>query len=410
VILVVGDDFPWPSTYGGALRSARLIEAIARLGEIDLFTLTYPLRSDPCLPPAHLPVRRLKTVTGPAPDYSASRRLKWLVSRREPLELVAATPVNVTGEFRAWAEKHYDLCFFSRVATFHQVDAPRLGPTLVDFVDLEDQKILARLQAERHAAGHAGGAMVRVHRVAASVQGNLNASRWRRLQVQVANTVDRVLVASELDRVRFGLPNVSVVANGYDAPDRPLGRAEVSDSPTILLQGSLLYGPNADAARRLANVILPRIHAHLPNVHLRLVGEADAGVTKLHAPPAVFVVGKVPSMEPELAMADLIAVPLPYGSGTRVKILEAMAHRIPVVSTTIGAEGLDIENGRHALIVDDMEGFAMACVALLTQPDLRGKLVDAAHERFLERHQWSSAQAAVESLAGETATSPPPTG
>ena len=401
-MLVVADDFPWPPTYGGALRSARLIEAVARLGEIDLFALTYPLRSDPCDPPSGLPVRRLKTVTNSAPDYSVTRRLKWLATRGLPLELVAITPIPIREEFQAWADKRYDLCFYSRPSIVRRLGMPRIGPTIVDYVDLEDQKIEARLAAEQ-ATGRTAGARARLHRLAASAQGRLNAARWRHLQLSVAQSSDRVTTCSELDRVRLGIPTAVVVPNGYDAPAQPLGRDEVGYPPTILLQGSLLYGPNGDAARRLVWEILPRIQRELPGVRLRLVGDADAGVTQLHSPPAVFVVGRVPSMEPELAKADLIAAPIRFGSGTRVKILEAMAHRIPVVSTTIGAEGLDVVDGQHVLLADDAEGFAQACVTLLTQPALRRQLVDAAHSLFLDRYQWSVAQDRLESLAREAA-------
>ena len=115
----------------------------------------------------------------------------------------------------------------------------------------------------------------------------------------------------------------------------------------MLLAGSFSYPPNADAAHYFVSNILPLIRRNRPDVTLRLVGEPTASVTALAGDPAVTVVGWVPDIEVELARADVAVVPLRYGSGTRVKILEAAAHRIPVVSTTIGAEGLGFEDGRH---------------------------------------------------------------
>jgi len=401
--LVVGDDFPWPQTYGGTLRLAAAIEGIARLGEIDLFTLTYPLRTDPCVAPSALPIRRVKTLVGSAPDYRASRRLRWLASAPLPLELVAATPVPLNETFFSWVDGDYDVVLFSRVGMFFQLGRPRLGPTIVDFVDLEDAKIRARLDAER-ALRRAAGLGELGHLMAATVQGRLNAARWQRVQRAVAGSADRVVVCSDLDLARLDVANATVIPNGYEVPARPLGRVAVGDPPTVLLQGSLLYGPNADAARRLAGVILPRVRARVPGVRLRLVGEADAGVTKLDHPPEVTVVGRVDAMEPELARADLVAAPIRYGSGTRVKILEAFAHRIPVVSTTVGAEGLGVTSGRHCLIADDDDAFADACVALLEQPDLRRTLVEEAQRLFLERFQWASARDHLEALARTVAT------
>jgi glycosyltransferase involved in cell wall biosynthesis len=109
-------------------------------------------------------------------------------------------------------------------------------------------------------------------------------------------------------------------------------------------------------------------------------------------------------MEPELARADLVVVPLRYGSGTRFKILEAAAHRIPVVSTTLGAEGLGFEDGRHLLIADDAAGFASACVRLLEDTALRRRLADEAESAFLAHFEWSSLRARIRDVAVQVAS------
>ena len=116
--------------------------------------------------------------------------------------------------------------------------------------------------------------------------------------------------------------------------------------------------------------------------------------------------GRVPEIEPELARADIAVVPLRIGSGTRLKILESFAHRIPVVSTTVGADGLDVENGVHLLLADRPEDFALACRRLVEDPALtRPALVDAAEQRYLERYEWSVATSRIQQLS---ATWPPP--
>jgi len=400
--LVIAEDFPWPPTTGGLLRLVQVIETISELGETDLFSLTYPRRSDPCDLPAGLALRRMKTMTGPKPDFSASRRLKWLASPGTPLELAAAQPVPIRTEFMSWAEGKYDFVWCSRVATFDQVGRPHLGPTVVDIDDLEDQKLRARL-ALMWKDGSLRKPRDVAHNLVASAQSTLNARRWRSLETSVARAVDRVVVCSQLDATRLGEPNATVIPNGYDAPDDPVGRDEVGTPPTLLMQGSLKYGPNADAARWLVGKILPRIRAEIPDVRVRLVGDPDGGVIKLHDPPRVTVTGRVPSMVPELAQADLVVVPIRYGSGTRIKILESFAHRIPVVSTVVGAEGLDVEDGRQLLLAEDAASFAKACVRGLKDQELRRTLVEAAQLRFLERHQWSTTQACIRRLARETA-------
>ena len=400
--LVIAEDFPWPPTTGGLLRLAQVIETIAQLGETDLFALTSPRRTDSCDLPDGLTLRRLKTMIGPRPDFSASRRLKWLVSRGTPLELAAAEPVPIGLEFTSWADNKYDFVWCSRVATFEQVGRPHLGPTVVDIDDLEDQKLRARA-ALMWRDGSLRNPRDLAHNLVASAQTTLNARRWHGLEISVARSVERVVLCSQLDATRLGEPNAAVIPNGYDSPEHPAGRDEVGNPPSLLMQGTLKYGPNSDAARWLVGQILPLIQDEIPDVRVRLVGDPDDGVVSLHDPPLVTVTGRVRSMVPELAQADLVVVPIRYGSGTRVKILEAFAHRIPVVSTVVGAEGLDLEDGRQLLLAENAASFARACVLALTTRDLRRGLVEAAHRRFLERHQWSTAQARIRNLALETA-------
>ncbi len=109
--------------------------------------------------------------------------------------------------------------------------------------------------------------------------------------------------------------------------------------------------------------------------------------TNSTTPRDVVVVGQVPEMEPELARADVAVVPVRYGSGTRLKILESFAHRVPVVSTTVGAEGLDVEDGVHLLVADGADAFAAACERLVADADLRRRLIEAAEQRFVERYE-----------------------
>jgi len=156
-----------------------------------------------------------------------------------------------------------------------------------------------------------------------------------------------------------------------------------------------------DAADWFVREIAPRVRAQVADAEVRLVGRPTPGVERLHAPPAVTVVGRVDDMDPELERADLVVVPVRYGSGTRVKILEAFAHRIPVVSTTVGAEGLDVEDGRHLLIADDPDTFAARCRRLLTDSGLRHQLVEAGERLFEDRYTFTAAQNRIRAVAHE---------
>jgi glycosyltransferase involved in cell wall biosynthesis len=152
----------------------------------------------------------------------------------------------------------------------------------------------------------------------------------------------------------------------------------------VLFHGTLRYPPNVDAARWLAGGIGPVLRTLVPEARIRLVGLGNPNLQDLHHPPQVTVVGAVPDIETELRQADVVVVPVRFGSGTRVKIIEAFAHRIPVVATTLGAEGLGVQHGREILLSDTTEGLASACARLFTDVELRQRLTEAAHQRYLE--------------------------
>jgi hypothetical protein len=353
-------------------------------------------------------VGRLEVVTSPVPKYSARRKLSWLATSGKPLEVVVSEDAALRRRFSEWAESSYDLIWINRPGIFELIGRPALGRTIVDLVDLEDQKIRTRLAALRAQAA-AGGIRSKIHRQAATLQSRINASRWSQFQKSVARSVDTVVVCSSDDLELADLPNSVLVPNGYESPEQPTGRIVVNDPPVVLFQGDMHYGPNTDGAGWFVTDIAPLIRRQVPGVRIRLVGDPDGVVTKLDDQPAVTVVGRVESIEVELARADLIVAPLRYASGTRLKILEALAHRIPVVSTTIGAQGLGLEPGRHLLVADDTESFALACVSALTQPALRERLVAEGQAVFLQRHQWSVARERIRALALGSQT-PAPSG
>ena len=214
-----------------------------------------------------------------------------------------------------------------------------------------------------------------------------------------------MILCSDDDVRRSGIPNAVAVPNTYGRPERSLGREEVGRPPTILFQGSLHYGPNIDGVDWLIDDVAPRLWEQLPGAQIRLVGTTSPSVERRHRPPAVIVAGRVPEMEPELARADVAVVPLRIGSGTRLKILESFAHRIPVVSTTIGADGLDVEDGVHLLLADRPEEFAYACRRVIEDRALARRLVDAAERRFVERYEWSTAKKRIQQLVCDVAAS-----
>lgn len=332
------------------------------------------------------------------------QRVRWLLRGTLPRGFLGIDYTAARTAFGQWKAPAYDVAWFCKTECHVVLGSEPRAPTIVDMDDLEDHKIAAQLAME-HVAGRQQGARLpqRLRRTASRLLTRRDQPLWHALHARVAREVDAVVVCSELDRQRLAVPNAQVIPNGYQEQAKPLGRAAVGNPPTIAFVGLFEYGPNVDAANFLVKEILPELRSRVPSVQARLVGNASEQVRSLHQPPGVVVTGFVPDIGSELARADLIVVPVRYGGGTRIKILEAFAHRIPVVSTTIGAEGIDAAPGRDILLEDTPAAFAQACERLLTDAALRERVVEAAYRLFLARYRWEQIQDAIAALALRTA-------
>jgi glycosyltransferase involved in cell wall biosynthesis len=156
--------------------------------------------------------------------------------------------------------------------------------------------------------------------------------------------------------------------------------------------GQLGYEPNLEGAFYFTERIFPLVRERVPKARLRLVGRyrREEDVAWLRQQPGVTVVGEVDEVTPELAAADVVVVPLRFGGGTRIKTLEAFAHRRPVVTTDVGREGIDAVDGTHLLVADGVADFASACVQVIDNPALAASLAESGHELWRSRYSWES--------------------
>lgn len=381
--LVVAHTFPWPLHSGAQIRVSAVVETLAELGEVDLFCLIGGRQELPEGPPDGV-VRRWEVARRPDSTYAGiAGRLDWWLRSSLPLPLGDRDWSEVRAAFTTFADDEYDLVWLQQTTTVAAVgDLAKGRRRIVDLDDLDDRKLLAHQQVLR-AARSSGTARLRQR--AADVVTGTNIRRWQRLQHRAVADSDAVVVCSELDRGRFGAATTAIIPNSYPDPDERVGSVVVASPPTIMLPGLLTYAPNVDAARWLATEVRPRLLEALPDAQIRLVGSFDDRVARLDDLAGVTLTGFVDDIEDELVLADMIAVPVRIGSGTRIKILEAFAHGIPVVSTSLGCEGLGADNGRQLLIEDDPARFAAACVRVLTEPDLRASLITEGRAHY-ERH------------------------
>jgi glycosyltransferase involved in cell wall biosynthesis len=176
---------------------------------------------------------------------------------------------------------------------------------------------------------------------------------------------------------RLGL-RTTVVPNAVTMPAEIGGRSQrVPGQRLLLFVGNLTYGPNVEAAELLVREILPRVRRLIDQaVVVELVGAFEAGgpIEALVAEPGVAVRGYVDDLAAAYARADLAVVPLTHGSGTRIKLLEAFAAGVPIVTTPVGAAGLDVEDGTHLLLASDADGLAVAVARVLADEQLAADL------------------------------------
>jgi sugar transferase (PEP-CTERM/EpsH1 system associated) len=212
---------------------------------------------------------------------------------------------------------------------------------------------------------------------------------WFEAVVAVSD-VDR-----ELMRKEYGADQVFDVPTGVDTQYfQPMGAEP--DSSELVFTGSMDWMPNEDAIVYFADEILPRIAARIPGVKLTVVGRNPTGrlAALAEGNERVRLTGRVEDIRPYVDRAAAYVVPLRVGGGTRLKIYEAMAMGKPVISTSIGAEGLPVRDGQEVLIADDPQAFAGAVVALLTDRAMAERVGRAAREVVCERFGWDHAAAA----------------
>jgi glycosyltransferase involved in cell wall biosynthesis len=223
------------------------------------------------------------------------------------------------------------------------------------------------------------------------------ARRAARFERANLDAFDGVVAVSGADRERFvsayGLPPERVIAveNGVDPGYFAFAPRRHDGPPSVVFVGHLRYAPNADGARRLLRSVMPLVRASHPDARLTVVGEGPPDdVRALHDGVRTVVTGRVDDVRPYLAAADVACYPLVSGSGTKFKVVEALAAGLPVVGSPVAFEGIEAEAGTHFRAgVTDRE-LADAVVGLLSDPESAARLAAAGRAHAVARYAWDA--------------------
>lgn len=385
-LLFISPKLPLPADRGQHVRILNLLQCCAR--EFDVTFLCPAPENGVDVSELHRLCRDVIFIdpVTPAPSFLAVLghvlRARSLASPRRYAEVAGfakALAALDPGEFELiWVERP----MLSALVRQHW------QRTIVDLDDLEHRKLWREMEATgwwRH-----------------SFRDVLKILKHFMIETRVARRFLAALVCSDEDRQYLearGLHNVWVVPNGTDLAAAQVAHEADVNVYRLAFMGNLSYAPNADAVAFLTGAVLPLAAGSIGDIRLDIFGP-NAPEKRPDDPWSVYR-GFVPDIAAELSACDVFVAPIRFGSGTKLKIIDAMAMRMPIVTTSVGAEGLGLTHGVSAMIAESAQDLAQALVTLRRDPALAQRLGEEASRIANENFRWDSIRrATAEWLSG----------
>ena len=397
-ILIVSAQFPYPPRSGFSTRVYQLARQLSARHEVTVLSYVSPHERDGVAGlAAQMAVRAV-----PRSPRSASRKRAVQALTMASLRPYYCRDVHSRDMQRAIDElcvaQHFDIIQVetSFLCGFRFPGDARL---VIDEHNIESEVFRRMCEGERSVPRRA------FNRVEYLRCRRFERVSWRRADACVV-TSDR-----ELPTLRTCAPGTpaATVPNSVDLTYfAPSGGAP--EPRTVVFNGILTYRPNVDAVRYLIDDVWPLVRARYPEARLTLIGRSDGVDTREMMVPGVELLGEVPDIRPYVHRAAVVAVPVRIGGGTRLKVVEGLAMGKPIVSTTLGCEGLAVRDREHLLIADDPAAFAARIFDVFENPRWSAQLGSAGRQLVEDRYSWDLAGERLESLyrqlTGEQAGAP----
>jgi glycosyltransferase involved in cell wall biosynthesis len=390
------------------MRAATFLRALAPLYNVHLHIV-------PVLGLAAAPlttcVREMCEVAAVHPDWVQETPLYQLIAKiTNPQHRLAAliqNPHPILCRFTTELAERYLAC---HAQTFHALHVFRLylAPFAIALMSRTERPLNCALDCDDYESRTqnilADLYAMEKDEISACFQ-RAEAAKYAQLEKSILPRFDQVYLANPDDRRLLagcsGGARVVCVPNCVQVPFPPRRRYKQGPPFTLLFIGTMNYFPNCDAALFFCRKILPRLRASVGD-SLRVViagASPTPDVQALAALPGVRVTGRVADVADLYAEADVAIAPLRAGGGTRIKILEAFAQRCPVVSTSLGADGILARHGTHFLIADTPADFACAILDLIRNPNTAAALAERAFERVRTIYNRESVAKRIQRLA-----------
>lgn len=315
-----------------------------------------------------------------------------------PYAVTKFTSPKVRRLVAGWlAERRFDVAVCDFLST--SLNFPRVSPTPCVLFQHNVESVLWRRQARYEPSA--------MKRLAFSIE----AAKMARYEAATVARFDHVVAVAEGDRQAMCAmtdpDRLSVVPTGVDVRQYRAAAARAADRHVVTFLGSMDWEANIDAVEYFCRDIWPAVQTAVPSAQFRIVGRNPHPRVQKLSSPSVLVTGTVPSVLDHLEETAVFVVPLRVGGGTRLKIFEAMAAGRAVVSTSIGAEGLDVTDGGDIILADTAASFADAIIGLLNDTERKNRLGRAAAESAA-RHDWGAIAERMEAILRRAANGAAP--
>lgn len=396
-ILWVCPGFLHPTTKGGQIRTLETLRELHRRHEIHFAALADPLTPEGTERSSEYSTRSY------AIPHSVPGRDNWAFYAQALGGFFSSMPLAVS-RFQSQAMRKR----IEELVKEHRFDVVVCDflAAAVNFSNLRDVVLFEHNVESALWDRHVENAPTRLHRVLYRQQ----AGRMFAYERGVCRQVRQVIAVSDADveriRALYGVESVQAVPTGVDVDYFAPPEDPPAVTADLVFMGSMDWVPNVDGMLYFVEQVWPRITAEIPECRLDIVGRRPTK-SILALPqryPGITVTGTVPDVRPYLWRSKVSIVPLRIGGGTRLKIFESMAASKPVVSTTVGAEGLPLVSGESILLADDPEMFAQSCVRLLQDASLRDSIARTGRGLVASEFSWSAAALSFEKLLAAGAT------
>jgi len=375
-ILYIVSSWPCGRSFGGQIRSYHIGCALKEVGPVSVLMVgadaddaearELTSREFTVLPPIK-PVLR--------PNRGVVEKLRWAVDPNYlNLHGFVAPEADQRRVLQYRQEHALTWVLNSRTANILQI--PHWPGAHLDIDDIPSTYLRSRAASDLSAIG----------RLKSRVQQGL----WRRRELRFKQRFTTVSVCSDEDRRYLnGGDTVHVIPNGFARPAKVPVRSVDPHHPRIGFVGLYSYAPNREGVRWFLRECWPAIQRAIPGVRFRLMGK-DTNGPDAPSDLGVDALGWVADPAEEISTWSAMVIPIRFGGGTRIKIADAFSRKCPVVSTSLGAFGYAVEDGRQLRLADEPAAFAQACIDLARKPAEGNALAERAWSEFLDKWTWDA--------------------